>query len=103
MCRATVWINQHPHCQFFRPFSMETCTKPLRGSFSPSTAECSAERRWLVLDRRLRMGEGSASGTPWGEGLAAQLLKAGESSFALDKENKCGPIGEPDEGQSTWQ
>ena len=30
-----------------------------------------ARRRalWLVLDRRLRMGEGSASGRPWGDGL----------------------------------
>ena len=25
--------------------------------------------RWLVLDRRLRMGEDSASGVPWGNGL----------------------------------
>ena len=24
---------------------------------------------WLVLDRRLRMGEDSASGVPWGDGL----------------------------------
>ena len=30
-----------------------------------------ARRRalWLVLDRRLRMGEDSASGVPWGDGL----------------------------------
>ncbi len=28
-----------------------------------------AHRLWPVLDRRLRMGEGSASGVPWGECL----------------------------------
>ena len=33
-----------------------------------STAERGAARFWLVLDRRLRMGEGSASGRPWGDG-----------------------------------
>ena len=34
-----------------------------------SQAEHGAARLWLVLDRRRRMGEGSAAGVPWGDGL----------------------------------
>src|SRR6266851_6747232 len=34
-----------------------------------SPPERPAARLWLVLDMRLRMGEGSASGVPWGGGL----------------------------------
>ena len=34
-----------------------------------SAPQHGAARLWLVLDMRLRMGKGSASGVPWGEGL----------------------------------
>jgi len=34
-----------------------------------SQAEHGATWLWLVLDMRLRIGEGSASGVPWGDGL----------------------------------
>lgn len=29
---------------------------------------------WRVLDRRRRMGEGSASGVPWGDGLGTGAM-----------------------------
>ena len=34
-----------------------------------SKAERGAARRWLRLDRRRRMGEGSAAEVPWGDDL----------------------------------
>jgi len=39
-----------------------------RARAARSTAERGAARRGLVLDRRRRMGEGSAAGVPWGDG-----------------------------------
>src|SRR5262249_61481259 len=36
---------------------------------SGSPAERGAARRWRVLDRRRRMGEGNASGGSWGDGF----------------------------------
>jgi hypothetical protein len=41
--------------------------RPARAAHS--IVERGAARRWLVLDRRLKMGEGRAAGVPWGEGL----------------------------------
>jgi hypothetical protein len=41
-----------------------------RGSLARA-ARRRAARLWLVLDRRLRRGEGSASGGPWGDGRGA--------------------------------
>jgi len=46
----------------------------------------SAARLWLVLDRRRRMGEGRASGVPWGEGLGQGDLGRLEGS-AMQKDS----------------
>jgi len=45
-----------------------------------------AVRLALVLDRRLRMGEGSASGVPWGTSSRdGRLGKAGGATIGLRK------------------
>jgi len=48
-----------------------------------SKAERGAARRWLRLDRRRRMGEGSAAGVPWGAGLGTGGLERLGGDFTL--------------------
>ena len=54
-----------------------------------STAERGAARLWLVLDMRRRMGEGRASGGPWGEGLGKGDLGRLEGSKIARSLSKC--------------
>ena len=54
----------------------------------PAAPPCGAARLWLVLDRRRRMGEGSAAGGPWGDGLRKGDREGGgaDLNLALDDE-----------------
>src|SRR5262249_38297680 len=45
MYRTSVRINQQPHCQFFRPFSMGTCTK---GGEAPNIIPALTTARYIV-------------------------------------------------------
>src|SRR2546428_14012371 len=57
-----VW-NSYPCDEWRRPLGSAP-RQPARAAHS--TAQRGAARLWLVLDMRRRMGEGRASGGPWG-------------------------------------
>ena len=56
-------------CRALRALSCPPARGDSPARAARSQAEHGAARLWLVLDRRRRMGEGSAAGVPWGDGL----------------------------------
>lgn len=58
----------HPCPLAARPRRRRLPHPPPAAAAPRSQAEHGLARLWLVLDRRCRMGEGSAAGVPWGDG-----------------------------------
>jgi len=56
------------------------CSPCCRGP-QPGEAQCSAAQLSPVLDRRLRIREGSASGVPWGTASGQAVLEGWERQF----------------------
>jgi len=86
-----------------RPFGATTPAAPPQHP-PPAATPCprrlrrtqrAAARLWLVLGRRLRMGEGRASGVPWGEGLGKGDLGRLEGSVEIPERQPLAPRPAP--------